>query len=209
MPDQSPQLSGAAQPHRSLNEPELSGARPHVLIIDDEFFEYVKIYLERHNFRVTYEANPETALQMLATLRIDILLCDLLFTPLGGAETLRRARQIPHLAHTPMFIWSHGGVRPDDAWIVENNIQLMEKSGNIDWMIYAFKQALGYEVPDEPPRRPNTFGSLRGQRSLVSSSAKKTTSIVRSNRRAILKASGRLVSYFSASLALLICRDTA
>jgi two-component system response regulator PilR (NtrC family) len=72
-----------------------SGAKPRILIVDDEpsMREMLRIVLRRDGYDVTVAANGKQALDILQRERIDLLLSDIRMPDLSGVEVLRVAKE--------------------------------------------------------------------------------------------------------------------
>jgi len=79
-----------------------------LLIIDDEnpFTELAGAYLKLQGFEVETCNEPLVALELLRSKPYDGVMLDLMMLPLDGLSILKRLREMPQHAKTPVFILS-------------------------------------------------------------------------------------------------------
>lgn len=104
----SPSLGGAKRTSITGQEPEISGARPRVLILDD-MADNLQLYatlMEFHGWRVTGVQNGDQAMQQLTDEHWDLFITDIIHP---GAQTVMLCRFIrsqPALALMPILVVS-------------------------------------------------------------------------------------------------------
>ena len=80
-----------------------------ILVIDDEpiLLKNLEMILEFEDFHVIAALEGETALEILHTQPVNLILCDMLMYPMDGFEILQAVRQNPKTNHIP-FVFVTG-----------------------------------------------------------------------------------------------------
>lgn len=83
-----------------------SSGKPLILIVDDEpaSFDLLTTLLERENYAVVTSVTGKQALQIYQQQSPDIVLLDVMMSPLDGFEVCRQIRQMPNGEHTPILM---------------------------------------------------------------------------------------------------------
>ncbi|MHB1295166.1 MAG: response regulator [Anaerolineae bacterium] len=77
-----------------------------VLVIDDnaDSLQLFQRYATGTRYRIIGESNPEQGLRLVATLKPQIIVLDVMMPEMDGWELLQRLRQIPFFTHTPIIV---------------------------------------------------------------------------------------------------------
>jgi len=103
----------------------------HVLLVEDDPFlsSLLKNRLTKENVEVQYARDGQEALDILQTLKPDLILLDLILPKKSGFEVMEGIRQDPQLSAAPIIIISNLG-QPED-------IQRGQELGAIEYFIKA------------------------------------------------------------------------
>src|SRR6516225_4037411 len=92
-------------------------ARPKILLVDDDrlFLEMEKDFLRQSAVMVYTAADGREALDLLKTVRPDLIFMDLLMPEIDGATCCGILKSDPHLSSIPVVIVSVAGLEDDFA----------------------------------------------------------------------------------------------
>jgi PAS domain S-box-containing protein len=92
---------------------------PTVLIVNDDqvALDLFKDLLEPEGYKVLEALTPHRALEITATIRTDIIICDVVMPEINGIELCRRLKKDPLTTHTPILLVS--AVLKEDAAMLE------------------------------------------------------------------------------------------
>jgi two-component system, NtrC family, response regulator PilR len=87
--------TSAAQAPAETRQDAVSGAKPRILIVDDEpsMRDMLRIVMRRDGYDVEVAANGKEAIEMLKRERIDLLLSDIRMPDVSGVDVLRAAKE--------------------------------------------------------------------------------------------------------------------
>jgi DNA-binding response OmpR family regulator len=107
-PPRAPQLGGSLRTSRSGNEPELSAARPRVLIVErGQWVEgFLREILEGVNYRVLHLTDGTTALDVLEHQSPRLLITNLYHANVDVFAMCRTLREMPGFERLPIIIWT-------------------------------------------------------------------------------------------------------
>ncbi len=110
--------------------------KPRILVVDDDDFQHkvVDRILGQAHYELVFASSGEEALHELEQAPIDLVLMDVQMPGLGGLETTRRLKSLPHLAAVPVVMISGGS----DDKIVAQCLQ----AGAVDFVIKPFDRAI-------------------------------------------------------------------
>ncbi len=94
---------------------------PTVLVVDDHEVvrRVIQHVLQPLALDVIEAADPQTALELAQTYRMDLLLLDTNLPGMDGFALMKRLKAIPHLAAVPMIILSSRGSADDEIRALE------------------------------------------------------------------------------------------
>ncbi|MCZ7539534.1 MAG: response regulator [Anaerolineae bacterium] len=94
---------------------------PTILIVDDHEVvrRVIQHVLRPLSLDVIEAADPQTALELAQTYRMDLLLLDTNLPGMDGIALMKRLKAIPHLAAAPMIILSSRGGADDEIRALE------------------------------------------------------------------------------------------
>ncbi|MEW6580333.1 MAG: response regulator [Chloroflexota bacterium] len=94
---------------------------PTVLVVDDHEVvrRVIQHVLQPLALDVIEAADPQTALELAQTYRMDLLLLDTNLPGMDGFALMKRLKAIPHLAAAPMIILSSRGSADDEIRALE------------------------------------------------------------------------------------------
>src|SRR5260370_1160351 len=92
---------------------------PTVLIVNDDrvALDLFKDLLEPEGYKVLEAITPHRALEITATVRTDIIICDVVMPEINGIELCRRLKKDPLTTHTPVLLVS--AVLKEEAAMLE------------------------------------------------------------------------------------------
>jgi CheY-like chemotaxis protein len=143
--DNAPWLGGAYHRMRSGNEPELSGARPHIVILDDYEAEtgLLKTLLELMGYRITSIANGDRALGVLLEMHPDLFITDIQHPGMDTASICQQVRSEPALAFLPIILYTACPFEECEPLIVGLNLAHMFKPVALEDMLKLIARAIG------------------------------------------------------------------
>lgn len=79
-----------------------------ILVVDDDEFQHkiVDMVLGQVHYQMAFASSGEDAIQFLQHTAVALVLMDVQMPGLGGIETTRQLRAMPHLAHVPILMAS-------------------------------------------------------------------------------------------------------
>ncbi|MBP8974240.1 MAG: response regulator [Anaerolineae bacterium] len=94
---------------------------PTVLVVDDHEVvrRVIQHVLQPLSLDVIEAADPQTALELAQTYRMDLLLLDTNLPGMDGIALMKRLKALPHLATVPMIILSSRGGADDEIRALE------------------------------------------------------------------------------------------
>lgn len=97
----------------------MAAARPNILTVDDDplVLDLLRLYL--WDFDVSCVASGSAALSMLSSARPALILLDVRMPGMDGLQTLKRIRQRPYLASSPVLMLTAAADRPTIAKAIE------------------------------------------------------------------------------------------
>jgi CheY-like chemotaxis protein len=140
-----PMLGSVYQRLHSGNEPELSGARPHIVILDDYEAEtgLLKTLLELMGYRITSIANGDRAFDVLVEMHPDLFITDIQHPGMDTASICKRIRTEPALAFMPIILYTACPFEECEPLIVGLNLAHMFKPVALDDMLRLIARAIG------------------------------------------------------------------
>src|SRR5882672_289223 len=92
---------------------------PTVLIVNDDrvALDLFKDLLEPEGYKVLEAITPHRALEITASVRTDIIICDVVMPEINGIELCRRLKKDPLTTHTPVLLVS--AVLKEEAAMLE------------------------------------------------------------------------------------------
>src|SRR5262249_29143486 len=88
--------SSTVQAPTEARHDQVAGAKPRILIVDDEpsMRDMLRIVMRRDGFDVEVAANGKEAIELLKRERIDLLLSDIRMPDVSGVDVLRAAKEV-------------------------------------------------------------------------------------------------------------------
>jgi CheY-like chemotaxis protein len=140
-----PRLGGVIQRLRSGNEPELSGARAHIVVLDDYEAEtgLLKTLLELMGYRITSIANGNLALPVLMEMRPALFITDIQHPGMDTASICKYIRADPGLSDLPIILYTACPFEECEPLIMALNLAHMFKPVALEDMLKLIARAIG------------------------------------------------------------------
>jgi twitching motility two-component system response regulator PilH len=90
----------------------------HILIIDDSPTD-VRVFttlLEKTGFKVTSASNAEDGIEMVKSIRPDLVIMDVIMPGMNGFQATRTLNRDPETSHVPILIITTKSMETDRVW---------------------------------------------------------------------------------------------